>query len=63
MVQSRCLTAIAMQMLKQSVVVFSQNYLPLCRVNIKRAIVPALSLIKSHCRGRVFWIDVQANLE
>lgn len=29
----------AMQVLKQSVVVFSQNYLPLCRVNIKRAIV------------------------
>lgn len=31
--------AIAMQVLEQSVVVFSQNYLPLCRVNIKRAIV------------------------
>jgi 5-methylcytosine-specific restriction endonuclease McrA len=30
---------IAMQVLEQSVVVFSQNYLPLCRVNIKRAIV------------------------
>jgi len=29
----------AMQMLEQSVVVFSQNYLPLCQVNIKRAIV------------------------
>ncbi|WP_026082371.1 HNH endonuclease [Mastigocladopsis repens] len=29
----------AMQVLDQSVVVFSQNYLPLCRVNIKRAIV------------------------
>jgi len=29
----------AMRMLEQSVVVFSQNYLPLCRVNIKRAIV------------------------
>lgn len=28
----------AMQVLEQSVVVFSQNYLPLCRVNIKRAI-------------------------
>jgi 5-methylcytosine-specific restriction endonuclease McrA len=28
-----------MQVLEQSVVVFSQNYLPLCRVNIKRAIV------------------------
>ncbi|MBF2067894.1 MAG: HNH endonuclease [Calothrix sp. C42_A2020_038] len=27
------------QVLEQSVVVFSQNYLPLCRVNIKRAIV------------------------
>jgi 5-methylcytosine-specific restriction endonuclease McrA len=30
---------IATQVLDQSVVVFSQNYLPLCRVNIKRAIV------------------------
>ena len=30
---------IAMQVLEQSVVVFSQNYLPLCRINIKRAIV------------------------
>ena len=30
---------IAMQILEQSVVVFSQNYLPLSRVNIKRAIV------------------------
>ena len=30
---------IAIQVLEQSVVVFSQNYLPLCRVNIKRAIV------------------------
>ncbi len=29
----------AMSILEQSVVVFSQNYLPLCRVNIKRAIV------------------------
>jgi 5-methylcytosine-specific restriction endonuclease McrA len=29
----------AMQVLEQSVVVFSQNYLPLCRVNIRRAIV------------------------
>ena len=29
----------AIQVLEQSVVVFSQNYLPLCRVNIKRAIV------------------------
>ncbi|BDI15303.1 hypothetical protein ANSO36C_11050 [Nostoc cf. commune SO-36] len=29
----------AMQVLEQSVVVFSQNYLPLCQVNIKRAIV------------------------
>jgi 5-methylcytosine-specific restriction endonuclease McrA len=29
----------AMQVLEQSVVVFSQNYLPLCRINIKRAIV------------------------
>jgi 5-methylcytosine-specific restriction endonuclease McrA len=28
----------AIQILEQSVVVFSQNYLPLCRVNIKRAI-------------------------
>lgn len=27
------------QVLEQSVVVFSQNYLPVCRVNIKRAIV------------------------
>ena len=32
-------SGIAMQVLEQSVVVFSQNYLPLCRVNIKRAIV------------------------
>lgn len=30
---------IGAQVLEQSVVVFSQNYLPLCRVNIKRAIV------------------------
>jgi 5-methylcytosine-specific restriction endonuclease McrA len=30
---------IANQVLEQSVVVFSQNYLPLCKVNIKRAIV------------------------
>lgn len=29
----------AMQVLEQSVVVFSQNYLALCRINIKRAIV------------------------
>lgn len=29
----------AMQVLEQFVVVFSQNYLPLCRVNVKRAIV------------------------
>ncbi|MDM9383123.1 HNH endonuclease [Chlorogloeopsis sp. ULAP01] len=29
----------ATQVLEQSVVVFSHNYLPLCRVNIKRAIV------------------------
>ncbi len=29
---------IALQVLEQSVVVFSQNYLPLCRVNVKRAI-------------------------
>jgi 5-methylcytosine-specific restriction endonuclease McrA len=28
-----------MRVLEQSVVVFSQNYLPLCRVNVKRAIV------------------------
>jgi hypothetical protein len=28
-----------MQVLEQSVVMFSQNYLPLCRVNIKQAIV------------------------
>ncbi len=28
-----------MQVLEKSVVVFSQNYLPLCRVNIKRAVV------------------------
>lgn len=28
----------AIRVLEQSVVVFSQNYLPLCRVNIKRAI-------------------------
>ncbi|GAB1538385.1 HNH endonuclease [Scytonema sp. NUACC21] len=33
----------AMQLLEQSVVVFSQNYLPLCRVNIKRAIVLLLT--------------------
>lgn len=33
----------AMQVLEQSVVVFSQNYLPLCRVNIKRAIVLLVS--------------------
>ncbi|WP_413176178.1 HNH endonuclease [Anabaena azotica] len=32
-----------MQVLEQSVVVFSQNYLPLCRVNIKRAIVLLVS--------------------
>ncbi len=35
--------AIAMQVLEQSVVVFSQNYLPLCQVNIKRAIVLLVS--------------------
>lgn len=34
---------IATQVLDQSVVVFSQNYLPLCRVNIKRAIVLLLT--------------------
>jgi 5-methylcytosine-specific restriction endonuclease McrA len=34
---------IAMQVLEQSVVVFSQNYLPLCRVNIKRAIILLLT--------------------
>ena len=28
-----------MQVLEKSVVVFSQNYLPLCRINIKRAVV------------------------
>jgi 5-methylcytosine-specific restriction endonuclease McrA len=33
----------AMQLLEQSVVVFSQNYLPVCRVNIKRAIVLLVS--------------------
>lgn len=33
----------AMQVLEQSVVVFSQNYLPLCRINIKRAIVLLLT--------------------
>ncbi len=33
----------AMEVLEQSVVVFSQNYLPLCRVNIKRAIVLLVS--------------------
>ena len=27
------------QVLEKTVVVFSQNYLPLCRVNIKRAVV------------------------
>jgi len=32
-----------MLVLKQYVVVFSQNYLPLCRVNIKRAIVLLLT--------------------
>jgi hypothetical protein len=37
-VQSTYLTAIATQMLEQSVVV-SQNYLPLCQVNIKRAMM------------------------
>lgn len=35
--------AIAMQVLEQSVVVFSQSYLPLCQVNIKRAIVLLLT--------------------
>ncbi|MBD2678399.1 hypothetical protein H6H03_06260 [Nostoc paludosum FACHB-159] len=29
----------ARQVLEQSVVMFYQNYLPLCRINIKRAIV------------------------
>ncbi|MDZ7958388.1 MAG: HNH endonuclease [Aulosira sp. DedQUE10] len=33
-----------MLVLEQSVVVFSQNYLPLCQVNIKRAIVLLLNL-------------------
>ena len=33
----------AIQVLEQSVVVFSQNYLPLCRINIKRAIVLLVS--------------------
>ena len=33
----------AIQVLEQSVVVFSQNYLPLRRVNIKRAIVLLVS--------------------
>jgi 5-methylcytosine-specific restriction endonuclease McrA len=33
----------ATQVLEQSVVVFSQNYLPLCRINIKRAIVLLVS--------------------
>jgi 5-methylcytosine-specific restriction endonuclease McrA len=33
----------AIQVLEKSVVVFSQNYLPLCRVNIKRAIVLLIS--------------------
>ncbi len=33
------MTSAFRQVLEQSVVVFSQNYLPLCRVNIKRAIV------------------------
>jgi 5-methylcytosine-specific restriction endonuclease McrA len=28
----------AMQVLEQSIVIFSQNYLPLCRINIKQAI-------------------------
>lgn len=32
------MTGVSGQVLEQSVVVFSQNYLPLCRVNIKRAI-------------------------
>jgi len=31
------------QVLEKSVVVFSQNYLPLCRVNIKRAVVLLVS--------------------
>jgi len=35
--------AITIPVLEQSVVVFSQNYLPLCRVNIKRAIVLLLT--------------------
>ncbi len=32
-----------MEVLEKSVVVFSQNYLPLCRVNIKRAVVLLVS--------------------
>lgn len=46
---------IAMQVLEKPVVVFSQKYLPLCWVNIKRAIVLLVT--------EQFWIDVQANLE
>ncbi|MBD6620248.1 hypothetical protein FNW02_31795 [Komarekiella sp. 'clone 1'] len=38
MVQSTRLTAIATQVLEQSVMVVYQNYLPLCQVNIKQAI-------------------------
>ncbi|BAZ51138.1 hypothetical protein NIES4103_37620 [Nostoc sp. NIES-4103] len=45
----RC--ANAMQVLKQSVVVFDQNYFPLCQVNIKRAIV---LLITSKAEGLSF---------
>ncbi|MBH8560859.1 HNH endonuclease [Nostoc sp. CENA67] len=40
-----------MQVLEQFVVVFSQNYLPLCRVNIKRAIV---LLVTSKAEGLSF---------
>jgi 5-methylcytosine-specific restriction endonuclease McrA len=36
--RSQVVTSV-IQVLEKSVVVFSQNYLPLCRVNIKRAIV------------------------
>jgi hypothetical protein len=45
------IVAIAMQVLEQSVMVFSQNYWPLCWANIKQAI------------AEQFWIDLQANLE
>ncbi|QSJ20663.1 HNH endonuclease [Nostoc sp. UHCC 0702] len=40
-----------MQVLEQSVVVFSQNYLPLCQVNIKRAI---MLLVKSKAKPLSF---------